>query len=118
MNDVFNEVYVDIDQTPRVHQRTRLGMSVSVLDLSIENDVSYLNNQSDKQDPRIGRAVSEVDLSLYDEENIGLQVSWSSPSLGHSADRLGGIEHARRCRAGGTGNITGAVPFFNNWRGR
>lgn len=115
MNDVFDEVYVDIDQTPR------LGMSVSVLDLSIENDVSYLNNQSNKQDPRIGRAVSEVDLSLYDEENIGLQVSWSSPSLGHSADRLGGIEHARRRRAGGrgrTGHITGAVPFFNYWRGR
>lgn len=81
MKDIFDEVYVDIDKTPRASQRTGSGMGASALDSSDEWAL-YL---SDQNEPRTqpGRAVSEIDLSeLQDEEEISLQVRGLNSSSG------------------------------------
>lgn len=77
----MNDVYVDIDKTPRASQRTGLGLGASVLDPSDER-ASHLSDQNEPQ-TQPSRAVSEVDLSeLQDEEGIGLQVRWLNSSSG------------------------------------
>lgn len=81
MNDIFDDVYVDIDKTPRAFQKTGLGLGASVLDSSDER-ASHLSDQNEPR-TQLGRAVSEVDLSeLQDEEGIGLQVRGLNSSSG------------------------------------
>lgn len=101
--DVVDEIYVDIDQTPRASRTAGLGLGLeaSVLGSSDERSVSAfdLSDRSDEWEPRTkiwrGRAVSEVDLSeLQDEEDTGLQVRGPSSILGEVLTILG-TEYSR-----------------------
>lgn len=104
MDDVVDEAYVDIDQTPKASQTAGLGLGLeaSVLGSGDQRSVPAfdLSDRSDEREPQTktwigGRAVSEVDLSeLQDEEDIGLQVRGLSSILGEVLTILG-TEYSR-----------------------